>query len=429
MTLCAYCGAALDSEGQKVGRPQKYCGTSCRQAAHRSRKKGRDAACRNAGTTGPRAEAPGKKPQPAVAPSEDVIIEIIRDLHEETRQLLRSVESGFPSDPLRRTLKLRNHLDNLTAGLVGRARHHRITWSRIGALLSIREDTARHRFTDAHIQRRLRHLSGARTVPPSLGALYAGAPPPAKSSTAGPNEEGPPLPRTPASAAYNRLAPVLSMLARASQLPLQELGDRCGCSPSYMSRILNGERVPSWPITERFAVVCGADTAVLRDVWESEQLRDRTPRDQPAQPCGEPVLTKDTSGQSIARLMSALRTLHIRAGRPTAAAVAASAYWYFTPDDVTRMLGGRLAEWRSLERLVHALGGNPDYFLPLWRAVEARLPAAPNPADSRGGEDAAPEQKRAGSSTDDVTEEDQRRAGRPQTDRTRALPDDTGDTS
>ncbi|WP_367136684.1 MULTISPECIES: hypothetical protein [Streptomyces] len=51
---------------------------------------------------------------------------------------------------------MRTQLDGLTAGLVGRARCRRTTWRRIGRILGITEDTARHRYTGHYI---LRHLS------------------------------------------------------------------------------------------------------------------------------------------------------------------------------------------------------------------------------------------------------------------------------
>ncbi|MGY5036503.1 hypothetical protein ACWC9U_38140 [Streptomyces sp. 900116325] len=67
---------------------------------------------------------------------------------------------------------MQTQMDGLTAGLVGRARHHRLTRGRVGRTLNISEDTARHRYTDAHIQRQLAraphrspHLDSDRTVP------------------------------------------------------------------------------------------------------------------------------------------------------------------------------------------------------------------------------------------------------------------------
>ncbi|MGK5545715.1 hypothetical protein ACSNOH_13425, partial [Streptomyces sp. URMC 127] len=67
---------------------------------------------------------------------------------------------------------MRTQLDGLTAGLVGRARHRRTTWSRIGRILGISEDTARHRYTDHYILRRLGEVT--RMGPPSatLKDLY-----------------------------------------------------------------------------------------------------------------------------------------------------------------------------------------------------------------------------------------------------------------
>ncbi|MEU0250458.1 helix-turn-helix transcriptional regulator [Streptomyces sp. NPDC006235] len=49
------------------------------------------------------------------------------------------------------------------------------------------------------------------------------------------------------------------MLIRTAQLTNKEVSSRIGCSPSYLSRILSGERVPTWELTRKFAHACGAD--------------------------------------------------------------------------------------------------------------------------------------------------------------------------
>ncbi|MFI0511098.1 multiprotein-bridging factor 1 family protein [Streptomyces sp. WSLK1-5] len=58
----------------------------------------------------------------------------------------------------------------------------------------------------------------------------------------GPEQESAPIAST--GAAYNRLSPILSMLIRTAQLTNKEVAARIGCSPSFLSRIASGERVP-----------------------------------------------------------------------------------------------------------------------------------------------------------------------------------------
>lgn len=104
--------------------------------------------------------------------------------------------------------------------------------------------------------------------------------------------------------AYNTLAPLLSMLARASEIPLQDLARRAQCSPSYLSRILSGQRVPSWAITERLAKTCKADPAIVRKAWETEQLRRLagTPaRPRPPRTASRPPPSEHSRPQPAAR--------------------------------------------------------------------------------------------------------------------------------
>jgi transcriptional regulator with XRE-family HTH domain len=94
---------------------------------------------------------------------------------------------------------------------------------------------------------------------------------------------------------------------------------RIGCSASYLSRILSGERVPTWDLTRKFAQACGADPGVLRTVWESEKL---------SQKGRELVMDLDgTSLTAAEQLRIAVQTLHLRAGRPAPNDVAVASRW------------------------------------------------------------------------------------------------------
>ncbi|MCQ8772087.1 helix-turn-helix domain-containing protein [Streptomyces telluris] len=377
MSLCCQvCRAPLASGPQtKVGRPQKYCGTSCRQAAYRLRKNQKRSLWKDQ-----KHETPGApRPTPAEDPAsgrplpttaDDILGEIAKDVVEGARQLLRSVSDREAEAALRGALQVRACLDSLLAGLVARARYGGLTWGRISGLLDISEDTARHRYTETTILRRLRHhirLDARQTLDSLFGAGELPEDP-----------AQPPLPRHHnTGAAYNRLAPVLSMLARSSKMSLQQLSRTAGCSPSYLSRILSGERVPAWPLTERFALACQADPEVLRKLWETEQLRDKstaTPTD-----TSLALLPSDTHEvTSTDLLMKALHTQHVRAGQPTDLAIAVASQWRLHPEKVRNLLEGTsLPDWDDLQTLLHVLGGSIKYFKALW---EAAAPNTPQPA-------------------------------------------------
>ncbi|MEU5189926.1 helix-turn-helix transcriptional regulator [Streptomyces klenkii] len=184
--------------------------------------------------------------------------------------------------------------------------------------------------------------------------------------------------------AFNRLAPVLSMLARTSQKPMKELSERTRCSASYLSRILNGERIPTWELTERFARACGADPAVLRSVWETERLRSNSPL---LETEDDDEGDDEDPHRAGARLLRALRTLHVRAGQPTAYDIATAGKHQLTVTLITAVLEGiRFPGWRDLVSLLNVLGGDISYFQPLWEAAvrpatppTETTPAAPSP--------------------------------------------------
>ncbi|MEU1778750.1 MULTISPECIES: helix-turn-helix domain-containing protein [Streptomyces] len=314
--------------------------------------------------------------------ADEILAEIVKDILEEVRQIQRSLNSPDAEEPLRRAEQINAQLQSLTAGLVGRARHRRVTWSRLGRLLNISEDTARHRYTDAYILRRLSQHIHMPAAPASLSALYGRPPAPGCPAPPPGSVDTPLSARTPDTPAFNRLAPVLSMLARASKLQLQVLAARAGCSASYLSRILSGERVPAWPLTERFAIACGADPAILRKVWESERLRDKEKVPAPVVTKPGEIITEPDRLFGPARLMSALRTLHIRAGQPAAYDIAVASRWRIPSDRITTILEGtQRPSWDELALLLHVLGGPLEHFRPLWEAATQHPDQPPPGAD------------------------------------------------
>ncbi|MFH8894507.1 helix-turn-helix domain-containing protein [Streptomyces sp. NPDC017949] len=312
-----------------------------------------------------------------------MISEILKDLQDGTRELARIMRTADGEEQLRRIHRMQEQLEGLTAGFVGLARHRRVTWVRISRILHISEDTARHRYTEAHILRRLARFTRARgSVPTSLTDMYAlrsgasNVPAPRvepitadAAATEGPDagSDPNPTPRDPSGAAFNRLAPVLSMLVRTSQQTNKDVSAKMGISPSYLSRILSGERVPTWPLTKKFARACGADPDVLRTVWESEKSRSTEPP-----PDEEPPMP------AAVRLHQAVRTLHARAGRPGSQDVALASRWTLSVSDVASVSeGSQIPRWRVLKTVVDLLGGDRDYFRKLWREAQAEQEQGP----------------------------------------------------
>ncbi|WP_328980672.1 helix-turn-helix transcriptional regulator [Streptomyces canus] len=331
----------------------------------------------------------GQVPRPAAhGPSagEDLCAEIARDIQDGARDLVRLLPSFDGEEPLRRIAQLQEQLDGLTAAVVGRARYRRVTWATVSTILRISEDTARHRYTERYILRRLARFNRSETTLTTLAGLYrstdspdttgegesgAGADTcdPGSDRGDGPEQQSAPIESS--GAAYNRLSPILSMLIRSAQLTNKEVSARIGCSASFLSRILSGERVPTWPLTQKFAQACGADPAVLRTVWESEKLSEKNREPDPD--------LDEVPLPAAARLRSAIHTLHLRAGRPAPTDIAVASRWFLPASAVASVLEATVLPHHDvLETFVRVLGGDTDHFTQL--LDDAHREASESPA-------------------------------------------------
>ncbi|MFD8024540.1 helix-turn-helix domain-containing protein [Streptomyces lavendulae] len=166
------------------------------------------------------------------------------------------------------------------------------------------------------------------------------------------------------------------MLVRTSKQTNKEVSTKMGISASYLSRILSGERVPTWSLTQNFARACGADPDVLRTVWESEKLNEkpsaRTPLEGPPLP-------------AALRLHQAIRTLHHRAGRPASQDIALASHWTLSVTDVASVIEGQaIPAWQTLKTVVKLLGGDRDYFEALWKEADGERRNGPAGPDGSG---------------------------------------------
>ncbi|MER6562115.1 helix-turn-helix transcriptional regulator [Streptomyces sp. NPDC001027] len=381
---CEHCGSALTA-GPGKGRPRKYCADACRQAAHRRRLHG-DAPTAPAGLP-PSSTESSTEPRPVrrvsaatrAAPhgpsaGDELLVEIAKDIQDGARDLARLLPSFDGEEPLHRVAQLHEQLDGLTAAVIGRARYRRVTWAAVSSVLGVSEDTARHRYTERYILRRLARFNRSETTLTSLTGIFSST---ASRATETPDElscDSAPAgatgdsdsdrieqskhqstPIESSGAAYNRLAPILSMLIRTSQLTNKEVSTKIGCSASYLSRILTGERVPTWDLTRKFAQACGADPTVLRTVWESEKLSHKSRK-----PDAE---LEDDDRSAAERLRDAVRTLHLRAGRPAPNDIAVASRWLLSTGAVASVLEATVLPHQTiLETFVRVLGGDIDHF-------------------------------------------------------------------
>ncbi|MFF4606903.1 helix-turn-helix domain-containing protein [Streptomyces sp. NPDC001339] len=356
---CKNCGAQLTP--QRTGRPGEYCGTACRQAAYRRRR---------------------KEEQLDTAALDRDLNACAQILEAEVQQLFRALEEPHvpgEAGPLTTLVEIQQHVERMLPGAVGRARHRGVSWARIADVLSLNKDSVRRKYGKYDVGRHLQRIARPRqSVPPSPAASWkrgpgndddadthrAGTPDAVDTgSTGSTGSTGPTGPASGQVPSSTGLAPVLSHLQRASRLSLRSLGERTSLSASHLSRILSGERFPDWSVTARIARACGADPCALRKVWEDAETRRGTKR------------------RGELSLDSALRYLHRRAGTPSTWSMAVASSGILNRDEITAMLDGTaVPDWDIVERLIMVLDGEPAYFAPLWKSAHNRPTPSPPPA-------------------------------------------------
>lgn len=249
--VCRHCNRKFVRASGK-GRPPTYCGPACRSAAYRRR-------TRTTADTRP-------APDPQVARiGEDLVAQVRR-----LGRLARATDTGSTLEMLRQLNLLQRELADFTAAAVQRARTGGAGWNVIGESLHVSGDTARTRWSAGQVERRLNNRTKRAPARPAPRRNNPGGREPRPSqSSARPSQNGP---DTEAGRGSPRrgtsLSLALSGLHRGSGKSLRGLARDAGISASFASRVLNGDRLPSWPITEALAVACGADPSGVRSVWE-----------------------------------------------------------------------------------------------------------------------------------------------------------------
>lgn len=322
---CACCGRRF-RQRTGPGRRRDYCDARCRRRAQRQRD----------GQAAPAPQAPGPWG---------------RDLAEELHALTgRLVVAEQQREALPVLLELAGLLVKETgyyvAAAVQDARSRGNGWGAVAAAAGVSTETARARWGESRVKRLLARR--AREHQRSPGAATArGRPLPCATGTGRALRTGEVL-------SSQKLGAALSHLQRAAALPVGEAARQADLSPSYVSRILAGDRIPAWPVVHMLATIFGGDAGELRILWEAAQ--------------GIAPPARQTVEGAAARLNAALRGLHLAAARPDAGRLCAGTR--LTEELVQAVLEGRhVPDWPTLSTLVTRLAAQPAAIRPLWEDV------------------------------------------------------------
>ncbi|MFI6567057.1 helix-turn-helix domain-containing protein [Streptomyces sp. NPDC050534] len=317
------------------GRKKEYCSLDCRRQAQRER------------------DGVLERQEHSALPLGRRIAE---DLQALSAALLEAEYDGRPLPELLRCAgEVAREVDYYRAAAVQDARNQGVSWEQVAEAAQVSATTARTRWPERRVRERLQRRAGERAAvrqPTAPGVGDAG---------------GKLLPQA-AERASVKLASALSYLHRASELTVREVAEQTSLSPSYISRILSGERTPAWLVVCTLVELFGADPAELSVLFES--AHGLVPPGRHAIP------------DAVARLQAALRGLHLAAGRPAVGVVRKAARGALSTQAISEILDGEMIPgWEQTAALVTALGGWAADVRPLWEAVHYTFLLCLDPPD------------------------------------------------
>ncbi|RDL05158.1 helix-turn-helix protein [Streptomyces sp. HB202] len=325
--VCGFCGAPLPA-ASGPGRRRSYCDEGHRRQAQRLRERERPA-------VGQGGRSPGH--------------EIAAEAHRLAGLLLEAAYAGEGLGELvQRARAVQQEVDFFLAAEVGADRARGARWEDIAKAVNVTAETARNKWSQDRVRRLLDHRAVAQRA----------APLPSPRSAVFPLQQGEgqePL-RPMAVTARQRLAAALSYLQRKSGLSIRVIADRTMLSPSFISRILSGERTPSWDLVCHLCSILGHEPGEFRLLCEAAHGVEQPPR--------------QTVTECIASLKAALRGLHLAVARPTAEEIHRRTHGRVPVQVIAQVLrGDAVPEWEVVGALVTALGGQAADFKPLWEAI------------------------------------------------------------
>ncbi|MET9378843.1 helix-turn-helix transcriptional regulator [Streptomyces sp. NPDC002992] len=256
---------------------------------------------------------------------------------------MRLVEAELASAPLAEVMDLADRLQREMTCFVAVAAHDAravgASWKDVAKATGSTVEVARARWNPGKVKRLLKRRAAEQALQGSF-----------PSHVAVPGAGGGAEVNQPA----RKLAAALSYLQRISPVSIAEAARQADLSPSYISRILAGERLPAWPVVHMVATIFGGTAADVRLLWEQAQ--------------GLPATSRLSMRTAAERLHSALRGLHLAASCPDPAELCAGTG--VAPGLVTAVLAGEhVPDWPTTAVLVSRLQAAPADVRPLWEDV------------------------------------------------------------
>ncbi|MGY0055037.1 helix-turn-helix domain-containing protein [Streptomyces sp. LZ34] len=245
------------------------------------------------------------------------------------------------------------HADRLSANVacyvaaaVQDARAEGTGWAAVAQAAGVSVETARVRWNERKVKRLLARRDQHRPAPLKHAEPPRGAPGAAGRQSPVPEGAG-------GGGARRQLAAALLDLQRTSSVTLQEAARQAELSPSYVSRVLAGSRLPAWPVVYMLATIFGGSAGDLKFLWERAQ--------------GVCPPARQSVAATATRLQSALRGLYLAAGKPDLRRLVKEGGASLTEETVREVLDGDLIpDWWTVEELVVRMGGDAASIRPLW---------------------------------------------------------------
>ncbi|MEV6758269.1 helix-turn-helix transcriptional regulator [Streptomyces sp. NPDC051214] len=185
------------------------------------------------------------------------MVQLALDMQEEVRLFVRMLAApGETSlEALHCAVRIQQEIEVLVAGTVQQARQRREPWAAIGRALHMSAESAQKKYSSRRAERKVLAAVARRGTPHLTLDTHAPSPGNQASVEDGKDKRG-------------QLASALSLSQRASGRSVRQLGRLSGVSPSYLSRVMCGEKFPSWDLVRKFLEACGEDPSGLRPLWE-----------------------------------------------------------------------------------------------------------------------------------------------------------------
>ncbi|MFJ9461613.1 helix-turn-helix domain-containing protein [Kitasatospora sp. NPDC101447] len=357
--VCQQCNNDFTRTSVK-GRPQRFCTARCRAASSR-------AAAR-------RAAAGGHQPQ--LGTYDVTVSRLSHQVVTQARRLQRLADSQDdrtgPCAELDLLDMLRRDLEALTTAVVLQARERKVTWAMVSEVLAVSPGTARSRWSPENGSRYLLH-HGDRQRTAAEAARRRGT---GTRRRRAPGDHALPVgsPTDPEA----QLTSALSHLQRSSGKSMSRIAEETDLSPSFVSRLISGERFPSWPTVQHLVTALGGEPEHVRPLWQAARGEGISRPFLPGLPGARRYAT--------AGLQATLQGLYLASACPPEQEVASRATQHVTVSQVTSILDGQGVEsWSIVSAVVEALRGHPDQVRPWWERVQLSLDPTWTPQKANPG--------------------------------------------